>query len=77
MMLVKKEQKDAELDRKIEALRKKNEALMKRYQVTIRMFVLLSILSNQIQSSLGFYPFTVVCAEAVFVKVHLFFLFFF
>ncbi|KAF4083905.1 hypothetical protein AMELA_G00122610 [Ameiurus melas] len=32
MMLVKKEQKDAELDRKIEALRKKNEALMKRYQ---------------------------------------------
>lgn len=35
MMLVKKEQKDAELDRKIEALRKKNEALMKRYQVII------------------------------------------
>ncbi|XP_027028673.1 coiled-coil domain-containing protein 9B isoform X1 [Tachysurus fulvidraco] len=32
MILVKKEQKDAELDRKIEALRKKNEALMKRYQ---------------------------------------------
>lgn len=32
-MLRKKEQKDAELDRKIEALRKKNEALMKRYQV--------------------------------------------
>ncbi|XP_023658077.2 coiled-coil domain-containing protein 9B isoform X2 [Paramormyrops kingsleyae] len=31
-MLRKKEQKDAELDRKIEALRKKNEALMKRYQ---------------------------------------------
>ncbi|XP_035388717.1 coiled-coil domain-containing protein 9B isoform X2 [Electrophorus electricus] len=31
-MLLKKEQKDAELDRKIEALRKKNEALMKRYQ---------------------------------------------
>ncbi|XP_036449315.1 coiled-coil domain-containing protein 9B isoform X4 [Colossoma macropomum] len=32
MMLLKKEQKDAELDKKIEALRKKNEALMKRYQ---------------------------------------------
>ncbi|XP_039597676.1 coiled-coil domain-containing protein 9B isoform X2 [Polypterus senegalus] len=32
IMLKKKEQKDAELDRKIEALRKKNEALMKRYQ---------------------------------------------
>ncbi|KAF7704159.1 coiled-coil domain-containing protein 9B isoform X1 [Silurus meridionalis] len=32
MMLLKKEQKDAELDRKIEALRRKNEALMKRYQ---------------------------------------------
>ncbi|XP_026142191.1 coiled-coil domain-containing protein 9B-like isoform X3 [Carassius auratus] len=32
MMMMKKEQKDAELDKKIEALRKKNEALMKRYQ---------------------------------------------
>ncbi|XP_052009443.1 coiled-coil domain-containing protein 9B-like [Xyrauchen texanus] len=32
MMMVMKEQKDAELDKKIEALRKKNEALMKRYQ---------------------------------------------
>ncbi|XP_051501851.1 coiled-coil domain-containing protein 9B isoform X2 [Myxocyprinus asiaticus] len=32
MMVMKKEQKDAELDKKIEALRKKNEALMKRYQ---------------------------------------------
>ncbi|XP_029114332.1 coiled-coil domain-containing protein 9B isoform X2 [Scleropages formosus] len=31
-MFKKKEQKDVELDRKIEALRKKNEALMKRYQ---------------------------------------------
>lgn len=28
-----KEEKDAELDRRIEALRKKNEALMKRHQV--------------------------------------------
>lgn len=28
-----KEEKDAELDKRIEALRKKNEALMKRYQV--------------------------------------------
>lgn len=28
-----KEEKDAELDRRIEALRKKNEALVKRYQV--------------------------------------------
>lgn len=33
MMMMKKEHKDAELDKKIEALRKKNEALMKRYQV--------------------------------------------
>lgn len=49
MMLVKKEQKDAELDRKIEALRKKNEALMKRYQVTARTFVLFSRLFNQIR----------------------------
>ncbi|XP_026107014.1 coiled-coil domain-containing protein 9B-like isoform X1 [Carassius auratus] len=32
MMMKKKEHKDAELDKKIEALRKKNEALMKRYQ---------------------------------------------
>ncbi|XP_042598997.1 coiled-coil domain-containing protein 9 [Cyprinus carpio] len=32
MMMMKKEHKDAELDKKIEALRKKNEALMKRYQ---------------------------------------------
>ncbi|CAM4642459.1 unnamed protein product [Leuciscus chuanchicus] len=31
-MMMKKELKDAELDKKIEALRKKNEALMKRYQ---------------------------------------------
>lgn len=28
-----KEEKDAELDKRIEALRKKNEALIKRYQV--------------------------------------------
>lgn len=28
-----KEEKDAELDKRIEALRKKNEALVKRYQV--------------------------------------------
>lgn len=33
MMMMKKEHKDAELNKKIEALRKKNEALMKRYQV--------------------------------------------
>ncbi|XP_016329649.1 uncharacterized protein C15orf52 homolog isoform X1 [Sinocyclocheilus anshuiensis] len=32
MMMMKKEHKDAELDKKIKALRKKNEALMKRYQ---------------------------------------------
>lgn len=32
-MMMMKMQKDAELDKKIEALRKKNEALMKRYQV--------------------------------------------
>ncbi|XP_059375487.1 coiled-coil domain-containing protein 9B-like [Carassius carassius] len=32
MMMMMKEHKDAELDKKIEALRKKNEALMKRYQ---------------------------------------------
>lgn len=32
MMMMKKEHKDAELDKKIEALRKKNEVLMKRYQ---------------------------------------------
>ncbi len=32
-MMMKKEHKDAELNKKIEALRKKNEALMKRYQV--------------------------------------------
>ncbi|RXM92013.1 hypothetical protein EOD39_20580 [Acipenser ruthenus] len=31
-MLKQKDQKDAELDKKIVALRKKNEALMKRYQ---------------------------------------------
>ena len=29
-----KEEKDAELDRRIEALRKKNEALVRRYQVS-------------------------------------------
>lgn len=33
MDLKTKEEKDAELDRRIEALRKKNEALMKRHQV--------------------------------------------
>lgn len=33
-----KEEKDAELDKRIEALRKKNEALMKRYQVRGLMF---------------------------------------
>lgn len=33
MDLKTKEEKDAELDRRIEALRKKNEALVKRYQV--------------------------------------------
>lgn len=32
-VLQKKEEKDAELDKKILALRKKNEALMRRYQV--------------------------------------------
>ncbi|TRY92501.1 hypothetical protein DNTS_028201 [Danionella cerebrum] len=32
MTVMKKEHKDAELDKRIEALRKKNEALMKRYQ---------------------------------------------
>lgn len=50
MMLVKREQKDAELDRKIEALRKKNEALMKRYQVTIRVLCVTvwSVLRDQI-----------------------------
>ncbi|XP_064421182.1 coiled-coil domain-containing protein 9B isoform X4 [Latimeria chalumnae] len=32
IVIKKKEQKDAELDKKIQALRKKNEALMKRYQ---------------------------------------------
>lgn len=32
--MLKKEQKDVELDKKIEALRRKNEALMKRYQVS-------------------------------------------
>nr|XP_046222684.1 coiled-coil domain-containing protein 9B-like isoform X2 [Oncorhynchus gorbuscha] len=31
-VMLKKEQKDVELDKKIEALRRKNEALMKRYQ---------------------------------------------
>jgi len=30
-----KEEKDAELDKRIEALRKKNEALVKRYQVNL------------------------------------------
>jgi hypothetical protein len=38
-----KEEKDAELDRRIEALRKKNEALVRRYQVSsqrIRFIVL-------------------------------------
>lgn len=34
-----KEEKDAELDKRIEALRKKNEALVKRYQVRRLMFV--------------------------------------
>jgi hypothetical protein len=29
-----KKEKDVELDKKIEALRRKNEALMKRYQVS-------------------------------------------
>lgn len=56
MILLKKEQKDAELDRKIEALRKKNEALMKRYQVMIRMFCIIFLAylpkSDQIQCGL-------------------------
>lgn len=33
-----KEEKDAELDKRIEALRKKNEALVKRYQVRTATF---------------------------------------
>lgn len=33
-VLRKKEQKDVELDKKILALRKKNEALIRRYQVS-------------------------------------------
>lgn len=37
MMMMMKMQKDAELDKKIEALRKKNEALMKRYQVRMTL----------------------------------------
>lgn len=36
-----KEEKDAELDRRIEALRKKNEALVKRYQVWKKILVLM------------------------------------
>lgn len=35
-VLRKKEQKDVELDKKILALRKKNEALMRRYQVSLQ-----------------------------------------
>lgn len=34
-VLRKKEQKDVELDKKILALRKKNEALIRRYQVSL------------------------------------------
>ena len=34
-----KEEKDAELDKRIEALRKKNEALVKRYQVRGNWFL--------------------------------------
>lgn len=45
-----KEEKDAELDRRIEALRKKNEALMKRHQVfdvtqAFSMFTVLCFMS--------------------------------
>ena len=36
-VLRKKEQKDVELDKKILALRKKNEALIRRYQVTLQV----------------------------------------
>lgn len=36
-VLRKKEQKDVELDKKILALRKKNEALIRRYQVSLHM----------------------------------------
>lgn len=37
-VLRKKEQKDVELDKKILALRKKNEALIRRYQVSLQVF---------------------------------------
>lgn len=36
-VLRKKEQKDVELDKKILALRKKNEALIRRYQVSVQV----------------------------------------
>lgn len=36
-VLRKKEQKDVELDKKILALRKKNEALIRRYQVSLQV----------------------------------------
>lgn len=41
-VLRKKEQKDVELDKKILALRKKNEALIRRYQVSLQALTLLS-----------------------------------
>lgn len=41
-VLRKKEQKDVELDKKILALRKKNEALIRRYQVSLQVLTFLS-----------------------------------
>lgn len=46
VVLRKKRQKDVELDKKILALRKKNEALIRRYQVSLPQFYFLQLLSG-------------------------------
>lgn len=49
-MLRKKELKDVELDKKILALRKKNEALIRRYQVSLQVLI---FPSSVLESSAG------------------------
>lgn len=49
-VLRKKEQKDVELDKKILALRKKNEALIRRYQVSLQV---LTFSSSVLESSVA------------------------
>lgn len=73
-----KEEKDAELDRRIEALRKKNEALVKRYQVFCVFYagfrahitIYLQLQTLVLTCSLGFYYYIIVrfhCVKCKFI----------